>query len=65
MLLKEELLFKEPLGAMISFVSRASAVRVALYKGETEAQKGQEMFKAEGRAQINTHDVFQPDSCEG
>lgn len=50
---------------MISFVPRARIIKVALYKGETEAWKGQEMSKAEGRAQTNTHEVFQPDSCEG
>lgn len=47
---------------MISLVSRASAIRVAFYKGETEAWKGSETFKAEGRVQVNAREVFSPDS---
>ena len=49
------LLFTEPSGAKIVCVPCARPSRVALYKGETEAQGGQEMSKAQGGAQSNTH----------
>lgn len=43
----------------------ARAIRVAVYKGDTKARKGGGLSEAEGGAQTDAHEAFQPDSCEG